>query len=69
MEKIKTDNKEEKKTIEKSTIQNETEPKTEINNEVAEMMKAMELMKKQIHISEEDILNQLNFLNFVLSIQ
>ena len=46
MEKIKTDNREEKKTIEKSTIQNETVPKSEINNEVAEMMKAMELMKK-----------------------
>ena len=58
MEKIKTDNKEEKKTIEKSTIKNEAEPKTEINNEVAEMMKAMELMKKQMAAQEELIKKQ-----------
>lgn len=58
MEKIKTDNKEEKKPIEKNTTKTEAEPKVEVNNEVAEMMKAMDLMKKQMAAQEELIKRQ-----------
>lgn len=58
MEKIKTENKEEKKTTEKTTATKSVEATVEASAEVAEMMKAMELMKKQMQAQEELIKKQ-----------